>query len=341
MNAARNKTDINCCTPTSGYVSSVVLALLLSGVLTRITVALMGPLGMSLPGPDRVVAISSALFLGIVFANPVDTARGLIRPVRALRRFALGLVGGYGAQILFITPLVGNGLSRWVLLLGAIAAIPLMRSCNRLRAWMRRNGLGAENIALWLANRPNMVWFLGIMGLSFWLFLRLAPSFTGAITALAVIVIGITVSAAINGRTGEHWEDPEKARLQAWLALEQDDEISPREQLQQRLGEIVGQILPGAVLFGGTARVAADFVMLVYPDLGARLGDDWASAARALAIAAASGLGAVLFGLMAALGLSLAVLRLIARLRGWRDEHRAESMLRVARMMYFRPLRRG
>ncbi len=341
MNAAKNETDINCCPPTSGYVGSVVLALLLSGVLARGLAALMGALQLEMPGPDRVVAMSSALFLGIIFANPVDAARGFLRPMRSLRRFALGLVGGYGLQMLFITPFVGHGLSRWVLLLGAIIAIPFMQSFYRLRREMNRRGMGAANIALWLLNRPNMVWFLAIMGATFWIFLRLAPSFSGAVIALAVIVIGITVSAALNGRSGEHWEDPEKARLQAWLALEQDDELTLQEQIRNRAIEITGQILPGAVLFGGTARVAADFVMLVYPDLAASLSADWPTALRALAIASATGLGAVLFGLMGALGLSLAVLRLIARLSGWRDEHRAESMLRVARMMYFRPLRRG
>ncbi len=343
MNAARQNHTQD---PFTGYFASVAVALIasvwLAGALVeQVSNLLSAPLG----GTWRI-NIGAGLFLGTAFANPVGALIAKAHLRRSLGRFGIGFVVGFAVQWAIFTPYAGAGMSNYLFLLLAGLAVPTAILTDKMRRFLRARdiNLGDRLIgaALGILNLPERLLFITLMGASFALFWRYAQTPTQLVLALGAVLVVVTTATALRANADDFGEDPEDAEHRAWLDLVPEDDLDhgPGAQLLERLKHLLGGLLPGAVLFGGMTRLAVEYLIAVYPNLHASLSGPQASV-QTVAIVAATGLAAVFFGMMAALGVALSVLRLIGRARQWSPAHLRESSVRLIRVMYFRPMTRG
>ncbi len=340
----------------TGYVASVGLALLLSGWLAALVEAEVARRGGFALSQEWVRNLEAGFFLAIAFGNPVGVFLGGHSKRGALVRAALGLAAGVLVQHMLFTPLAGGTLSRYLLLLLAALVLPLVRCGGAARRSLERRGVDLPTRAMKAFSAgvclPARLQFVLLMTTSFAL-AYLGGASVGQLVALqAAVLLFMVLVVSLESRPAfpeppESAEDPgPDERLRLWLAFEERQggaEPAPRETLPElgwRLREIGTSILPAAVLFGTMMMIAVHFLGQVYPNLRAMLVPGPEGLRPAL-VAVLGSLAVVFFGMMAALGLGLSVLRLIGWLGGWPAERLRDSLLELIRLMYFRPMRRG
>jgi hypothetical protein len=343
MNAARQNHTPD---PFTGYFASVAVALIASVWLAGVLVEQVSNLLSAPLGGDWRINIGAGLFLGTAFANPVGAALAKAHLRRALSRFAIGFAAGFALQMAIFTPYAGAGMSNYLFLLLAVLAVPTAIMAEKARRFFQardiRIGDRLVGAAWRLVTLPERVLFIALMMASFALFWRFAATPTQGALALAAVLALVTGTIALRANPDDFGEDPEEAEYRAWLDLEPEDVIdqSPARRLFERLKSLLGGVLPGAVLFGGMTRLAVEYLVVLYPNLHASLAGPEASV-QTVAVVAATGLAAVFFGMMAALAAALTVMQLIGRARQWSPAHLRENSVRLIRVMYFRPMKRG
>ncbi len=332
--------------PFAGYFASVAFALIISGWLAgAIFQFLTGFLALPLSAEWRV-NLGAAIFLGLSFANPVGVATVKSSLRRAVLRFSAGCVAGLLTQVSLFTPLAGERLSTYLFLVLSALMVPLVVTTGWVREQLAARGIrpgeALIGVALRLVQLDNRLLYILFMAASFGLFLLLADGMVQSALGVGAVLAIITLLVALTDAANDFDDDPDDAELRAWLELvpEDEPELAPSARLSKRLVDLAWTMLPGAVLFGAMTRLAVDFIHLVYPSLQTGLAGQTSSVAT-VAIVGVSGLAFVFFGMMAAFGFSLVILRAIARARHWAPAHLQVLSVRLARLMYFHPMKRN
>ena len=331
--------------PFAGYFASVVLALFVSNGLGAQAVTLLS--GFFRVGDPEAWqgGITAGLFFGLSLANPVGTIQARGSGLRAVGRFMAGVLAGAGLHAGVLLPLAGDeGLAGYLLLLLALVLGPLALLAGLLRAAMARRGIslsrGVANATLRVLNLPDRLLFILLMGTSFTIFWQFANDMGRLLLGIGLVLAAMTASVAI--RIARDEARRREGAFHEWLELEPLDpaEETPQVRALKGLRALALSFLPGAVLFGAMTRVAVEILLTIRPGIPAGMNDP-AEALRTVGIVAASGLGLVFFGMLAALGFCLGLLMVLGRLRGWPQRFRRESALRLIRLMYFRPMKRA
>ncbi len=331
--------------PFTGYFVSVAIALLISGWLGGLMRDQLSALLASPMAPAWRVNFGAGIFLGISFANPVGVAAVGLSARRAALRFSIGFVVGLLTQVALFTPIAGAQMSTYLFLLLAAMVVPLVVTTDWVRRHMARRGAepgkAARNWVSRLLGLPDQVLFIVLMGLSFAAFMGLAQGLAQVSLGLGAILVAVSATVAATG-TGQPDRRPVMAQeLQVWFELDAQDDPEPQPvPLGERARDFAARLLPGAVLFGGVVRLSVEALRLAYPALASELAVQ-ASPVKAAAVIGASGLGFVFFGMLAALGFALMILRLLARYCRWSPARLHEANQALVRLMYLRPMNRG
>ncbi|MFV2001350.1 MAG: hypothetical protein ACC619_00040 [Paracoccaceae bacterium] len=343
MNAAPNRKSHD---PLVGYFASVALALLASGWLADMLAAPVATAITFFTFDAWQVNLTGALFLAIAFANPVGVIVARASLGGALMRFGLGAVFGFALQALILTPFAGDGMSRFLYLVLAVAAVPAVLMTRRLHQTLDERGIvpreALARSVLRLLSLPDRVQFIFLMSASFTIFWRYSMDPMRLLIVMGVVLTALTGWVALTAR---HKIGPQEGRQQdraAWLALDPvlSEEPTVVDNAIAAIKTMLGTVLPGAILLGGVTRLAVDAMLRLYPNLGVTAGDP-AATMRTFWVIASSGLGLIFLGMMAALGFSLALLFVIGRLRSWSARRFRSACWILVRLMYFRPTRRA
>lgn len=326
-----------------GYFASVAVALVVSSFLAGALADQLVRFSPAYATPIWHSALAAGLFIAISYCNPVGTYISKGSLSRAVLRLGIGFVAGLALQILFIAPVAGTGMSQIILLLVAGLAVPVAAMFRQIRTLIQGQELvpteRVSNTLLRVVSWPDRIQFVVLMGISFFLFWRFAETPNQIMWVLAGVLIALTLWVTMRQVPDMYaGTDPEEAERRAWLELDPvDDTSGPVGAIVNRLKTLGHRVLPGAILFAGVTRLAVDFLLVVYPDLSIDIADPVA-AAQSIGIVAASGLGVIFFGMMAALGFCLLLTQLIGRIKGWSAAHLRENYVQLIRAMYFRPM---
>jgi hypothetical protein len=248
-------------------------------------------------------------------------------------KFVLGFALGFIIQVSLVTPFAGGGMSRFVFLFIATLFVPIFCSLNQLRSYLARHDTDLKteiaDFALWLMWFPDRLIVITLMLAGFlglWLF---SPDIHTTILIMAVILAFTTLSVVfVQVELPDPWEEllPEDEPLTA-LAM-------------ARAYQLLVTLMPGALLLGAAMHVAVLILLTLFPDFPAQMSAP-AEAARMLGILAATGLGLVFFGMLAALGFGLGVLLVIGRLARWTQVTVRDRCLRLIKVMCFKPIDRA
>jgi len=128
-----------------------------------------------------------------------------------------------------------------------------------------------------------------------------------------------------------------------WYEVEPPDDVdmTSSQMATARFVELSKTLLPGALLLGGVTQLTARILQQIYPAMDIGSLADPVSAVMAICTIAASGLGVVLFGMVAALGCGLGFLLMIGRATRRSPDHIREGCWRLVRVLCFRPLRKS
>jgi len=339
-------TEIQRTDPFVGYFASVALALIASGWLARSFVDLLSAVSSLELSNEWRVNMAAGLFLGITFSNIVGSLIAKANFRRSAIRFAIGFALGVLTQFIIFTPFAGHGMSNFLFLLLAGGMVPIVLMVDQVRVFLDKNDVvPAEKLAklvIRVLSWPTRLLFVMMMGTSFALFWTFAANIGQVLTVLAGVLLMLTISVSLREVEEEDEdEDPEEAERRIWLALEPEElaYVGITEQATGMLRNLLLNLLPAAVLFGGTIQLAIEFLLVVYPDIQANYSDPL-SMLQTAGIVAASGLAVIFFGMMAALGICLVVLRIVGYVKNWSDGHLRENYIHLIKLMYFRPMKR-
>ncbi len=325
--------------PFVGYFASVAIALFVSGWLAELLIGQFSGLLPVTAIEGLTINIAAGLFLAIAFSNLIGTAirRGSLR--NSAIRFVLGFCSGMIIQDTVFTPVAGHGMSNFLFLLVAGAAVPVVFAARWLGASMGGHSESWANKTLKVLSASDRVIFVTLMMVSSLLFWMCTNNTNQLLAGLAAVLGILVLSVSLNKGAGEA-DDPEEAELLAWLALEPEDDLGAGDQMIQRFKYVVQSLLPGAVLFGGMIRLGVDFMVAFFPNIHASFYAPMETA-QTLGIIAASGLAVIFFGMLGALGFGLASLQLVGRISKWSPERLHKKSFSLIRLMYLRPLRKG
>lgn len=329
--------------PFVGYFASVALALLGSGWMAGLIVAPISAHMSEQITQGLTVSIAAGLFLAVAFSNLIGTIIRRASLRAAFIRFVLGFVLGWFIQVSVFTPMAGHGMSNFLFLLVAGAAVPVVYLAQHLRVFLNSHGFAAGDTflqmvlrAFGLSDRAIFVSLMAVSSILFWLF---AKNTNELLLGLAAVLAILVTSVSLRKGKVNFEDDPEEAEFQAWLDLEPEEEPGPTDQAISRFKHVVQVLLPGAVMFGGMIRLAVEFLLYVFPDIHANFAAPMQTA-QTIGIIAASGLAVIFFGMLTALGFGLASLQILGRIRNWTPAHLRDKCFYLVRLMYFRPIRR-
>jgi len=330
-----SKNDITERDPFAGFFASVVLALLASNTVAGLVVALVFKHIPFLTPEMWKTHIAAGLFVGIVLTDPVGTLIQNRPWARALTKFGLGFCIGVLLQILIVMPLAGGGMSKFVFLILAVLLLPIMFCYESYKEYMRARGLILSEVvarhSLHVMSLPKRLLIVIIMAISFGLFWVYGTDIASSLAAMGLVLVATTLTVAF-GNPVQEQEDP-------WIFLGDDPEEMSWEHLaMERFREISLSMLPGAVLLGGVTRMSVDVLLQVYPNIAGAISNPDAQL-QTFGIVAVSGLGVILFGMMAVLGFGLGTLILIGRVGKWNRNYLRERCLRLVKVLFFRPIR--
>ncbi len=339
-------TEIQRTDPFVGYFASVALALIASGWLARSFIDLFLAVSSLELSTEWRVNMAAGLFLGITFSNIVGSLIAKANFRRSAIRFAIGFAIGVLTQFVVFTPFAGHGMSNFLFLLLAGIMVPIVLMVDRVRVFLDSNDIvPAEKLAklvIRVLSWSTRLLFVLMMGISFFLFWVYATNIGQVLTVLAGVLLMLTISVSLREvEEDDEDEDPEEAERRIWLALEPEEVVYVGivEQSKGMLRKLLLNLLPAAVLFGGMIQLAIEFLTVVYPNIQANFGDPL-SMLQTAGVVAASGLAVIFFGMMTALGICLAVLRIVGYVKNWSDGHMRENYIYLVRLMYFRPMKR-
>ena len=319
--------------PLAGYFSSVMLALLVSHTLATMLLDTVAGI-IYVPAIDLWrYNVASGLFLGLVLADPVGAIITRVPWRNVLVKFVLGFALGFIIQVSLVTPFAGGGLSRFVFLFIATLLVPVFYSLNQLHSYLARHDTDLKtevaDYALWLLWFPDRLLIIVLMILAFTGFWALSLDAQTTILIRAVILALTTLYVVVvRVEAPDPWESilPEDEPLTALACA--------------RAYQLAVTLLPGALLLGASMHVAAEVLLTLFPNVAAQLVGP-AETARTVGILAATGLGIVFFGMLAALGFGLGVLLLIGRIARWTQSTLRNRCLRLIKVMCFRPIDRA
>ena len=326
------------CDPLTGYMFSVVLALLISRPAGYFLYSQIADIFRTPLAEAWSSYFATAFFVATVAASPARV--WLVRaPVSAaLIRFGAGFGAGIVLQKYLIAPVAGQTTATFILLLLAAMIMPFLVTFDRCRACVqgRRSALREDilNVILKMVNIPNRVVFVVLMAFAFLGFLTFVHTLLA--TALVIVAMLAIVTTVVALRHSEHDKKSAQSELERWKELDEAREIKASTGLRilVRLRNIGLGLLPGAVLFAGMIRLSIVFLGVVYPNMAVAFGS-----LTGMAILVVSGLAVVFFGMMAALGFALVAMRIIGYARNWTPAHIRENYARLVRMLYFRPMK--
>lgn len=322
--------------PLAGYFSSVMLALLISHIAGSVLIDFVARfINLSAIEIWRYNT-ASGLFLGLVMADPVGAIISRVPWRNVLIKFLFGFAIGVVIQVTLVTPFAGGGLSRFIFLFIATLLVPVIYSLNRLQSHLATHGSDIEtelaHYALWLMYWPDRLLIVGIMVLSFAGFWLWSPNANTTIICMAGVLAATTFYVI---RVHVEEEDP-------WLDLlpEDAEETAATQVAWERFSYLAATVFPGAFLLGAAMHVALNVLLVLFPNIAAQLVGP-AEALRTVSIVAATGLGIVFFGMLAALGFGLAFVLLIGRIGKWSQAAVRDRCLRLIKVMCFRPINRA
>ena len=310
-----------------------MLALLLSHTLASLLVDFVAGY-IYLPGVDLWrYNVASGLFLGLVLADPVGAIIGRVPLRNVLVMFVLGFALGVIIQITLVKPLAGDGLSRFVFLIIATLFVPVIYSLHRLRTYLSARGTDISSEVAYYGLRvmglPDRMLIVLIMVLSFLGFWLFSPDPQTTIICMSAVLAATTLYVVY---VQVEDEDP-------WLDIlsKDGDTVTITQIASERLAYLIATVLPGAFLLGATMHVALLVLLSLFPNIAAQLIGP-VETAQTISIVAATGLGIVFFGMLAALGFGLALVLLIGRLGNWTQTTVRDRCLRLIKVMCFRPI---
>ncbi len=322
--------------PLTGYFSSVMLALLVSHTLASLIVDFAAA-HIYLPSVEIWrYNTASGLFLGLVLADPVGAIIDRVPLRNVLIKFVLGFALGVIIQVALVTPFAGEGLSRFLFLFIATILVPVIIFISRLKITLAMRGTDLATEAslhalrvLGLSDRALIILLMVSTFAGFWL---LSPDLQTTILCMAAVLAGTTLYV-IFVHVDE--EDP-------WDGLLPEDTVPvPATQaVRERLAYLGATIFPGAVLLGAAMHLALAVLLDLFPNVMSGFVGP-VDTVRTLIIVAATGLGLVFFGMLAALGFGLAFVLLVGRAANWTKTTIRERCLRLVKVMCFRPIRRS
>ncbi len=339
-------TEIQRTDPFVGYFASVALALVASGWMAGMIVDLFSAASSLSLSVEWRVNIGAGLFLGITFSNIVGATIARSHFRRAGIRFAIGFVLGVVTQFAIFTPFAGHGMSNFLFLLLAGSMVPVVLMVDQIRVFLDKNDIvpaeSLANMVIRVLSWPTRFLFVLMMGITFALFWAYASNIGQVLTVLAGVLLMLTLSVSLREVEEEDEnENPEELERRIWLALVPEDVVyvGVVDQAAGMLRNLLLNLMPAAVLFGGMIRLAIEFLRVVYPNIQANFSDPL-SLMQTAGVVAVSGLAVVFFGMMTALGICLMVLRIIGYVKNWSYGHRRENYVHLIRLMYFRPMKR-
>ncbi|MEE9388437.1 MAG: hypothetical protein V3U96_07490 [Paracoccaceae bacterium] len=328
--------------PYIGYFATIVLALISSGWIAGFLVDQFAAL-VSLAAPAVwKINLAAGLFLGLAAANPVGVLLERRKGRLPLARFVLGFGIGLAVQVLVLTPYVGNAMSNFMLILLASLAVPY----NIFAKWARLKIPVMDDVPLGrvghrlakILHSSDRVIFIVLMSCSFagfWIYTN-----TGAqvLVVLGVVLTSLVIYVARKEVDEEYYEDLVEVNHQVWLEMDPEVvESDPVRDAYLRIKRIAFGLLPGAVLFAGVTKLSVYFLTLVYPNISLDMADP-ETALQGFGILLASGVATLLFGLIAALGTCILVLRVVGAFKRWPASHMRDVYLQIVSLMYFRPI---
>jgi len=328
----------------AGYFASVILALIISSRLAGVLVEQIAAFSDNSLSASWHANMTAGLFLGIVAANPFNALSSGSAIWWVCLKLGAGFVMGLLIQIWVFTPFTGDGMSNYLFLLLASLGIPAMMLKGWVHSFMMRRGLVPEmptsKLVSGFLNWSDRSVFVFLMGLSYAGFIVYAAAAAQVVGVLIFLLGAMVITIARREPTFEVAEDLVEADLKIWLELDPEKPtIDIRRDVTAKLIDILSKLLPGAIVFGAMMYLAVQLVGTTYPDAVIASTDPFQSV-RTLAMMAASGVAALLVGVMGILGICLAVLRVTAWVQNWSPADRREKYIDMIRLMYFRPISR-
>lgn len=332
--------------PFLGYFMSVAVALLASGWLAGLISGPVAELSDYFSPKSWRANIAAGLFVGIVCANPVGTILARGSAVRSALRLVLGLGIGLAAQVVVIAPFAGDGMSHFLFLMLAVLAAPALLCARRILDVLGRRKIvpkdALADVALRLLRLPDRIMFIILMSASFTVLWRFSLDPGGVLIVLGAALAVITGWVAFAVRKTPDAPDAAQQSMNAWLDLDPEQAVDPSlsEVAAATVKRLARIVLPGAVFLGGVTYLSAVAVLHLNPGMTIASGDPFA-ALSTLGAVAASGLGLILFGMLALLAFSLSLLFFIGRVRSWSaSQFRRHGKILVS-MMHFRSSRKA
>lgn len=327
-----------------GYFGSVGLALISSGWLAGLLVdQFTGTTGRALNDVWQT-NIAAGLFLGTAAADPIGALISRTPLLRVWVKFVLGIVAGVAMQVMVFTPFAGDSMSKFLLLLLAGLAVPASILFGWIRSMLERAGFApvrfVSNLLFRILNWSDRLMFVSLMAVSFVMFGHYTNSIPQILTVLGFVLTVLTYAVARRKYSDDDAVDREEADYLAWLALDPEQpDVSPVQEVASRLKHIAISIVPGAILFAGMTRLTHEFLWYIYPDMSVHIDlQKPLELLQNIAIFTASGLAAILFGMLFALGICMLNLRLVGAVKNWTDAQLRDNYVSIIRLLYFRPI---
>jgi len=130
----------------AGFFASVVAALIISGLLVRPTLFLLGALFAFEASPNFIRNLTSALFLGVVLADPVGAWLRKRSLKRTIAKACIGISLGGFLQHYLVTPIAGTAVSQMIFLLLTLALLPILIGMQALERMLLKRGIVVSEI---------------------------------------------------------------------------------------------------------------------------------------------------------------------------------------------------
>ncbi|MGR3289952.1 MAG: hypothetical protein ACU0C9_01975 [Paracoccaceae bacterium] len=328
----------------AGYFGSVALALIASGWVAGLLVDQFSAVTGRAVNDVWQINIAAGLFLGTAAANPIGALISRTSFLRVLVKFFLGIAAGVATQVMVFMPFAGDGMSNFLFLLLTGLAVPASILIGWGRSLLERAGIAPikflSNFLFQILNWSDRLVFVSLMGISFVLYGLFASNIPKVLIVQGLVLAVVIYSVSRKQDAYEFADDPEAAAYQAWLALDPEQpDVDPMQDVVSRLKHIVFSILPGAILFAGMIRLTHEFLWMVYPDLLVHIDlQKPLELFQNIAIFTASGLAAIVIGMLLALGICMLNLRLVGALKNWSNAHLRDNYIHIIRLLYFRPI---
>ena len=319
----------------SGYFASILLALLVSHLLSGLTITQIAPwfnLENEMAWSHNLAA---GFFVGLVFADPVGVLLSRKPVFRALGKLVFGFVVGVLLQAAVVMPIAGEGMARFVFLIFMMVLLPFVFWLNNLTAYLTNRGIVPSEIvaskALKVMSLSDRALIIALMVLTFVGLVAFGATLQTTATFMTTVMVMSVLYVS-------YFQAPEED-TNPWFYPAQEEVKSIPVQAWERFRSVAASLAPGALILGATMRLVYQALLGLYSSLAVS-GPGAMPMIETSGMLLLSALGMMLMASVTVLAMGLVVLILLAKVSSWKDIRTKEGCIRLIKIMSFRPLRR-